>query len=220
MSAEREKLVIFGAGGFGKEVAWQITSSARLNEQYEIIGYLDNNEALLSHEINGYPVLGDENWLKTNQDELNIIIAVGSVKKRKKIYGTISGYKNIKFPTIIADGVLHSDTVTFGRGCFICFYNVLTCNITIGDFVILSLDCTVGHDAKIDNFVTVYPSVTISGNTHLKEGVEIGTCSAIIQGKTVGENTIIGAGAVVVKDLPSDCTAVGIPAKPIKFHNQ
>ena len=63
-----------------------------------------------------------------------------------------------------------------------------------------------------------YTSVNVSGNTLLGECVEMGTGSQIIQGQSVGDGTIVGAGAVVVKELPKECTAVGIPAKPIKFH--
>ena len=76
--------------------------------------------------------------------------------------------------------------------------------------------CTVGHDAVLESFVTVYPGVNISGCTVIEKGVELGTGSKIIQGKRIGTNTILGSGAVVVRDLPPGCTAVGVPAKPIK----
>ena len=79
------------------------------------------------------------------------------------------------------------------------------------------MDCTIGHDAIIDNFVTVNPSVNISGNTHICSGCNIGTGTQIIQGLTVRKNTVLGAGAVVNKELPANCTAVGIPAKVIKI---
>ena len=91
-------------------------------------------------------------------------------------------------------------------------------DVTIGSHVIINLDCTVGHDAVINDFVTLYPSVNVSGSTVLGECVEIGTGCQIIQGIAIGEGTIVGAGAVVVKELPRECTAVGSPAKPIKFH--
>ena len=79
------------------------------------------------------------------------------------------------------------------------------------------MDCTIGHDAVLEPFVTVYPSANISGMTRIGYGAELGTGMQIIQGKQIGANSIIGAGAVVVKDIPANCTAVGSPAKPIKF---
>ena len=110
-------------------------------------------------------------------------------------------------------------SVSFGKGCIICLSNVLTVNIQIGDFVIANLDCTVGHDAIIEDFVTLYPSVNVSGNVHIETCVEVGTGTNIIQGKKIGEHSILGAGSVVVKDIPANCTAVGAPAIPIKVHS-
>ena len=85
-----------------------------------------------------------------------------------------------------------------------------------GDHCLIGAACTVGHDAVLEKYVTLYPGVNVSGNTHLREQCEMGTGSQIIQGLSVGERTIVGAGATVVRDLPPDCTAVGVPARPIK----
>ena len=78
--------------------------------------------------------------------------------------------------------------------------------------------CTVGHDAMIDNYCSFMPSVNISGEVKVGEVVFVGTGAQIINQVEIGYNTIIGAGATVVKSLPANCTAVGMPAKPIKFN--
>lgn len=78
--------------------------------------------------------------------------------------------------------------------------------------------CTVGHDTIIDDYCAFMPSVNISGEVHLHQGVYVGTGAKIINLLEIGQETIVGAGAVVSKSLPAKCTAVGIPAKPIKFH--
>jgi acetyltransferase-like isoleucine patch superfamily enzyme len=111
-----------------------------------------------------------------------------------------------------------SGRINIGEGCIICAGTILTVDFKLGNHVIVNLDCTIGHDAVLKDFVTLYPSVNISGYTVLEECVEMGTGSQIIQGLKVGDGTIVGAGSVVVKELPSECTAVGSPAKPIKFH--
>ena len=72
-------------------------------------------------------------------------------------------------------------------------------------------------DAVLQDYVTLYPSVNISGNTNIGHAVEMGTGVQIIQGKTIGDYSIVGAGAVIVRDIPEGCTAVGCPAKPIKY---
>jgi serine acetyltransferase len=61
--------------------------------------------------------------------------------------------------------------------------------------------------------------VNISGEVIAGECVYGGTGAKIINQVEIGEGTIIGAGAVVAKSLPPNCTAVGIPAKPVKFHS-
>jgi sugar O-acyltransferase (sialic acid O-acetyltransferase NeuD family) len=124
---------------------------------------------------------------------------------------------DIKFGTVIDPSVEMSDLVTIGEGTIICAHTIITVNIEIGSHVIINLDCTVGHDAVLQDFVTLYPSVNVSGITNTGHAVELGTGMQIIQGKTVGDYSIVGAGAVVVKDIPAKCTAVGSPAKPIKF---
>ena len=110
-----------------------------------------------------------------------------------------------------------SDSVIIGEGSIVCAHTIITVNITIGKHVIVNLDCTIGHDAVLNDFVTVYPGVNISGNTDIGYASELGTGMQIIQGKKIGERSIVGAGAVVIRDIPEKCTAVGSPAKPIKL---
>lgn len=111
-----------------------------------------------------------------------------------------------------------SESVSIGIGTIICAGTIITVDEKIGNHVIIKLDCTIGHDDVIDDFVTLYPSVNVSGACHLGECVEMGTGSQIIQGLDVGAGTIVGASACVVKDLESEVTAVGCPAKVIKRH--
>lgn len=212
-----EKMVIVSAGGLGREVMWQIKDANKMINKYEILGFVDSNKSLIGVEVDGFPVLGDDDWLVQCLDEINVVIAVGSGKLRKSIYERLSVNSQLKFPSVFAEDVKCSDTVAFGQGCIVCLSNIITVDSTIGDFVVLNPDCTVGHDVVIDNYVTLNYSVNISGNVHIHDCVEIGTGTNVIQGKTIGNNAIIGAGSVVTRDIPDNCTAVGIPAKPIKF---
>ena len=83
--------------------------------------------------------------------------------------------------------------------------------------MIISPKCGVGHDTIIENYVSLLWNVNISGNDRIGEGVMFGSGSTIIQGKNVSMAAIIGAGAVVTKDIPAGATVVGIPAKVIKL---
>jgi len=207
-------LVIIGAGGFGREVLWQLQEL----DQYNIFGFIDDNPSLQGQQVNNTPVLGDNQWLLRYPKNINAVICVANPEIRKAIYNELKNNCFISFPNIIAKDVRYSDFVKFGQGCIICLSTTITVNITLGDFVIINPHCAIGHDAVLDDFATLYYDVNVAGRVHIKSCTEIGTGTNIIQGKTIGENVIVGAGSVVVKDIPANCTAVGSPAKPIKFH--
>lgn len=210
-----KKLVIIGAGGFGREVIWLVERINAANARWDLLGFVDDAEGLPGSKVNGYEVLGDCEWLKKQNEDVYAVCAIGASKPRKKV---ISKLGNQNYATLIDPSVEISNLVGIGEGCIICAGSIITVNIEIGKHVIINLDCTIGHDACISDYVTLYPSVNVSGNVLLEECVKIGTGCQIIQGLKIGVGTIVGAGATVVKELPENCTAVGSPAKPIKFH--
>lgn len=214
---ELKKLIIAGVGGFGREVAWLVE---RINEKgptWNLLGFVDDNPLLQSHLINGYKVLGTTDSV-INYTDVYFVCAVGNAVVRKKIIDKLTSLNpNIKFAILIDPTVEISKLVSIGEGSIICAHSIITVNIEIGKHVIVNLDCTIGHDAVLKDYVTLYPSVNVSGTTVLGECTEIGTGTQIIQGKTIGHHSIVGAGAVVVRDIPDKCTAVGMPAKPIKY---
>ena len=210
-------LIIFGASGFGREVAWAVERINKVSPIWNLLGFIDDNDSIQGKSINGYKVLGKT----TDVDmfpEAYFVCAVGASKIREKIVQNLMKINpDIKFGVVIDPSVVISDCVKIGEGTIICANTIVTVNIDIGSHVIINLDCTIGHDAVISDYVTLYPSVNISGITNIGHAVELGTGMQIIQGKSVGAYSIVGAGAVVVKDIPGNCTAVGNPARPIKF---
>lgn len=213
-------LIIIGASGFGREVAWLVERINKIDQTWNLIGFLDDDNEIQNTKINGYPVLGKTTDIVKFLDTY-FVCAVGASKTREFIIHKLKSINpEIKYATLIDPSVELSDLVKIGEGSIICAHTIITVNIDIGDHVIINLDCTIGHDAVLKDFVTLYPSVNVSGATIIGHGSELGTGMQIIQGKTVGDNSIVGAGAVVVKDIPDNCTAVGSPAKPIKFHDQ
>jgi len=207
-------IVIVGAGGFGREVAWLIEDINKAKPEWNILGFVDDNPNIQGSLINEFKVIGTLDWL--SKQSTNVVFAIGNPITKKKLVQKLSGSKNLS-PILIHPSVMFSKTVSFKEGCIICAGTILTTNITCGKHVILNLSCTVGHDAIIGDYCTVLPGVNVSGNVLLEECVSVGTNSALIQGVKVGANTVIGLSSAVVRDLPENCTAVGVPAKPIKF---
>jgi sugar O-acyltransferase (sialic acid O-acetyltransferase NeuD family) len=210
-------IVIIGAGGFAREVAWLIEDINYKYNLWNLIGYIDENLNNKNTVLNEYKVLGDFSDMKIFDEDIYYVCAVGDTYIRKELSRKAEKI-GLKPAVLIHPSVMLSKHVEVGEGTIICAGNIITVNVKIGKNVIINLDCTIGHDVEIHDYVTVLPSVNISGNVILEEGSNIGTGSAIIQGKRVGEYSIIGACAVVVKDIPQNCTAVGCPAKVISLN--
>ena len=212
-----EKIAIIGCGGFGREVKMLIDQINEINPQYEIIGFYDDNTNQPKN-INGIPFLGELD--KINEINFNCAIAlgIGTPQTKKSIIDKISN-PHISFPNLIHPrALIGKDNVFLGKGNIICSGVIITVDIVIQDFITLNLSCTVGHDTHIKSFASFMPSVNISGEVNIEECVYVGTGAKIINQLSIGDKTTVGAGAVVSKSLPANCTAVGIPAKPIKFH--
>ena len=211
----KEKLVIIGAGGLGREIMFAIADINVKTDFYDILGFIDDTPVLQNKTINDFPVIGNSSWLHNYNDDISVFIAVASPYARKQIYERFSYKKNIAYPSIFLDDVKYSKTVSIGMGCFIGRFSTLSVNISVGNFVILNGFCTIGHDAVIKDFVTLYGNVSVSGNVTIGSCAEIGNGTRILQNKSIGENSKVGIGSVVVNNVPADCTVFGVPAKKI-----
>lgn len=213
----KSDLIIIGAGGLGKEVLFQLREMNKGREQYRILGFADDNPALIGSIVNDLPVLGSTEYVTKSPVELSAAVCVGNPAIRQSIVERIQINPRISFPVILAPDLRCSDYVRFGRGSIICFSTIITVDVKIGEFVLVSNGCTIGHDSVLEDYATLYSSINVSGSVRVGRSAEVGAGTQIIQGRSIGERAVVGAGAVVVKDLPGACTAVGVPAKPIKY---
>ena len=203
-----KNIVIVGSGGFARETKWIIDRIKRSSGQWNFSGYIDK-------ETNKENVIGDDSCIFNMRKELSVVIAIGNPKLRMQLYNKYRDNIYIRFPNLIDPSVDIADSVELGEGNIICANNVLTVDISIGNFNIINLGCTIGHDVRIGDFNTINPGTNVSGNVKIGNLVDIGTGTKIIQGKEIDSESVIGAGAVVIKDVVSRATVVGVPAKAI-----
>lgn len=210
-------IIIIGAGGVGREVAFIIEEINKETLTWNILGFIDDNKEIHGKVINGYSVLGDLSYLdnyEKKEEKPEVIIAIANYNVKKNIVFKLSN--KFKFATIIHPEVSIHNTVIIGNGSIIYKGVIVTTNITIGNHVIVSPKCGIGHDSIIKDYVSLLWNVNISGNDVIEEGVLIGSGATVIQGRKVGQAAVIGAGAVVVKDILSNTTNVGVPSNIIK----
>ena len=187
-----------------------------VKNQWQILGFLDDNQELQNKTINGFPILGGISWLSERQGEgVKCVCAIGDTTTRKKVVDKIAKGGG-QFCQAIHPTVIASETVELGKGVIICAGSILTVNLSIADHCIINLNCTIGHDVVVGEFCTLNPTASVNGQDHLEKGVYIGSGATLIEGVRVGKWTTIGAGAVVIDDIPTGVVAVGVPAKPIR----
>lgn len=209
-------MIVFGAGGLGRETMFQLRQINAQQMQYRLLGFADDGH--VGEMIDDYPVLCGSKELSERDADTCVALAVGNPTVRRRLYELLCANAHLSFPSLIAPGAVISDRVRIGMGCIVGFCTTVTVDITIGDFSLVSNGCNIGHDAVLEPFSTLYPGSHISGNVTLGQACEIGVGSSVIQGVSVGEGAVIGAGAAVIRDIPPHVTAVGVPAKVIRVH--
>jgi len=210
-----KNIVIIGAGGMGKEVAWLIENINIHKPTWNILGFLVDEKYNESwgKTIYNYPVLGGEAWLQNQNKEINVICAIGSSSARKCIYERIAKYSNVKLATLIDPSVRIDKTVHIGEGTIICRNCIVTLDVNIGNGVLMNTGATVGHDSNVGNYCTFLTNSMAAGNTTFGECCEIGSGAFILQGKTVVANTIIAPLSSVLKNIKEPGTYLGNPAR-------
>ncbi|MFB9863726.1 acetyltransferase [Rufibacter immobilis] len=216
MNSERKRIAIVGAGGLGREVLMLLHQINHVTPQWDMVGFYDDAPPAQA-QICGYPYLGTVEQLNEVESQLYVAIAIGNCQAKTDVTSRLLN-PQLCFPVLVHPSVhvYPEQDVKLGEGTIICQNCILTTNVTLGRHVLLNLSCTIGHDTVLGDFCSLMPQVAVSGDVRLGMGVYGGTNSTILQNRQVGAFTIIGAGAVVNKDLPSYCTAVGVPARIIQ----
>lgn len=217
-----QQILIYGSGGFAREVAWLVEQNRTAGQNILAVAFVDDNPILQDKIINDLPVMSFEQAIQL-YPTAQFVIAIGSAPIRKKILDKIM-QAGFDCASLIQCRVEYSRYVQVGEGSIICAGSILTTNVKLGRQVHINLDCTIGHDVVLHDFVTLAPGVHLSGNVILEQGVYIGTGANIINGSVeqpliIGAWSVIGAGACVVNHIESGVTAVGIPAKPLLKRN-
>jgi sugar O-acyltransferase (sialic acid O-acetyltransferase NeuD family) len=214
-------LLIIGAGGASREIAWAVEETNALAPRWNLLGFLDDNPSLHSERIHGYPVLGGLDALP-NFPTAQVIIGIASYKSRtvrKRIVDRIALPAD-RFATVIAPTARVSRHAVVGCGSAILHGATIGTDAVIGDHVIIGSSCVVGHDARLHHYVTLAAAAVASGSSLLHSEVYVGARAVIRDGLTIGEGALVALGAAVFHDVAPGDTVIGNPAASLRKRNR
>jgi len=207
-------LVIYGAGGHAREVADAVADVNADAERWELLGYLSDDATSHGVMLNGVPVLGGRAWLESHAG-VDVLLAVGSPAARQGIVESVRPI-GVSTPTLVHPAARVSRHARLGEGAAVLAQCMVMPNAEIGAFALLNRASHVSHDCRLGDYATLAPNVHLSGGCTVGEGCDVGVSAALVPLTSVGEWSIVGAGAVVVRELPANCTAVGVPARVVR----
>lgn len=209
-------IAIFGAGSFGKEIACLIRQINKVTPVWNIIGFFDDNPALKGTKNKYGEVLGGIDVLNQYNQELAIAIAIGSPFIVRKVVEGITN-KQVWFPNLVASDVIFMDEDHFsmGQGNIICNKCWISCDVHFGDFNILNVGVTVGHNAKFGDYNSLMPAVNISGEVTVGDENFFGVASVVLQQRKIGFKTVIGGNSMIIRNTKDGKTYMGNPASDL-----
>lgn len=211
-----KKILIVGAGGFGRELLWWIKDINKVNPTWEIVGFLDDDlHALDGYECD-YEVVGTIKDWEPREDE-EFALALGSPALKRKIVATLKA-KGARFATIVHPTAMLSEFAQCGEGFIMFPYSKLSANSTVGDFVTL-LSSPIGHDTIIGDYSVISGNCSVVRNVVIGQDVFLAAGVCIAQDLYIGDGAYLGLGCVVLKDVKPGDMMFGNPARAIPKRN-
>lgn len=210
---ELKDIAIFGAGGFGREVACLLARINKEKPQWRLVGFYDDGFQQGTHLDYG-EVLGGMAELNAVTRPLSVVVALGNPSILKSVVEQITN-ENIEFPNIISPDVALLDpaSLKMGKGNVVCMGNYFSCQVSMGDFNMFVGYITVGHDSTFGDFNCLMPGARISGRVTIGDSNLIGSGAVALQGLSIGNSVTIGAASVLIANPNDGHTYIGNPAK-------
>lgn len=200
------RLALIGSGGHAKVVC---SIARRLG--WQVHGYFDDFRPAGTLVL-GLPVLGKVAEVQQLPSQCWIFVAIGDNARRRELFELCKTWKR-SMATLVDPSAQLDETVTVGDGTVIMPGVVVNVDSQIGSNCILNTSCSVDHDGQIASHAHLCPGVHLAGTVSVGEGCMLGTGTSVIPGIKIGARTVVGAGAVVVRDLGADQLVVGVPAR-------
>ncbi|CEG22027.1 UDP-N-acetylbacillosamine N-acetyltransferase [Planococcus massiliensis] len=206
----KQNLLIIGASGHGKVVA---DTALKMNK-WQRIAFLDDDESLKVSL--GFDIIGTSKDIEAYINDWDIFVAIGNNTIREKIQVELQA-QGATFPILIHPSAAIGKEVEIAEGTVIMAGVVINSSTKIGRGCIINTSATVDHDNLIEDFAHISPGVHLAGTVIIGKGTWIGIGSIVSNNLEIISGAILGAGAVVLKDINETGVYVGVPARRINY---
>jgi sugar O-acyltransferase (sialic acid O-acetyltransferase NeuD family) len=208
------KLVIVGAGGFGREAWAWAEQSIQFGRDWTLKGFIDDNVDALNTTPSPGALLGRICDYQPESDDV-FVCALG-VPAAKRRCSELIASRGGRFSRLIHRTAVIGHEVEMGAGVMLCPFSVVSANNRLGRGVVLNLHATVDHDANVGDWSQVNCHCDLTAAVEVGREVFFGSRCSVIPGVKIGDRAYIGAGSVVLRDVLPDTTVVGAPARRIR----
>ena len=202
------KLVIIGAGGHG-----QVVADAAIAAGFEVLGFLDDDRALLGRQFLGVSVLGP---IEAARDmDASCVVAIGDNRHRKQVVDQL-GLPAEHYAVVIHPRATVSPYAEVLPGAMVLAGAIVGPQAVVGSHSIINHASSIDHHDIVGAFVHVAPGCHAGGNVHIGDGAFLGVGVSVVPGTTIGNWAIVGAGSVVLHDVPEATVVAGVPARELR----
>lgn len=204
-----KKIIIIGAGGFGKEVAWTIQRINQRTPTFDLLGFCDDAAEKQQGLFYGLPLLGAAAVRMKAESDVGFFCAIGDNRTREAIVEQLRGC-GCACPTVIDPAAHVAPDVVIGEGSFVGIGSIVSVGATVGRGVIVNSSSTVGHDVVLGDYAQLCPGVRLSGQCTIGRGVLFGTNAGTVPGRRIGDWAIVGAGTMALRHVAAHQTLMRI----------
>ncbi|MEN3001406.1 MAG: acetyltransferase [Armatimonadota bacterium] len=205
-------LLVIGAGGHAKV---GISTARALG--YTVAAIYDDDPAKWGKQLMGVPIVGGiQQAIKDFKNFTGAIVAIGDNRTRRQITSCLDG---LPWLTLIHPYAWVDPTAQIGAGSLVCAGAVVQAETYIGSHGIINTSASVDHDCVLGDFVHVAPGARLAGGVQVGEGTLLGVGCSVLPNRKIGAWSVIGAGAVVVDDIPEGVIVAGVPARIVREVN-
>lgn len=208
-------LIILGAGGFGRGVHDVVDAINATGERWRVIGYLDDgpdDASIVRAQRRDTPLLGSTAELSRYAPDTYFAIGISNPRVRRSLDRAATD-AGMRAATLVHPTVSIGYGTVIGDGSVLCAGVSVASNVELGRHVHVNLNCSLGHDAVAESYVSLFPQAALSGFSRVHEGATLGSQSVVLPSVSVGRHAMVGAGGVVDKDVADQVTVKGVPAR-------